>query len=195
MWNRSAGAEGRDQLYRRYLRLSPRLRRICPPNRYGIYFERLIDYRGGARGVAGGTGVNQLEHVIKAFVSGRGRTPIRHSALIAAVFDPEVDHTCQPRRGFPCMHHVTFEPHGRDGLGVTAFYATQYYYSKAYGNLLGLSRLGCFMADALSRQLVRISCVASVAQLGCSKKRARELLKAIGPLPSDVAQRAGDTRV
>jgi len=184
-WRGNAEEERREQLYERYLRLYPRLMHRHRANCHGTYFGRLIAYRGPDG--------NQLEHIIETF----GRGNHRHSALIAAVFDAEQDHSHQRRRGFPCMHEVTFELHGTDGLGITGFYATQYYYSKAYGNLLGLSRLGRFMAQVLQRQLVRVNCVASVAQLGSefTKKQARELLGAIGPLPGDAKQRTGGVRV
>jgi hypothetical protein len=57
-------------------------------------------------------------------------------------------------------------------LAITGFYATQYHLEKAYGNYLGLCRLGRFVASQLERRLVRMTCVASVVTKGSFSKRA-----------------------
>ena len=170
LWNPIAG---RQQLYDRYKLIMPRVLKH-PSNRYGVYFQRLIafgfipDYTGGMNQMAFGDslehrdGVNQLEHIIQTWHRGNHR----RSALHAAIFDPHRDHTHQRLRGFPCLHQVAFAPHGSDGLAVTGFYATQYIFERAYGNYLGLSRLGRFMAHEMGKQLTQVTCVASLAMRG-----------------------------
>ena len=49
---------------------------------------------------------------------------------------------------------------------MTGFYATQHVYEKAYGNYLGLCRLGQFVAHELGLRLVRMTCVTALAKLG-----------------------------
>jgi hypothetical protein len=190
IWNIN---DEREQLYSRYRNLVSRIisPRICNTNKYGIYFDRLIDYQRKDQRKAGNKGINQLEHIINTFLGNKCKPNHRHSALIATIFNPEEDHTNQRQRGFPCMHEVTFEQHGEDGLGITGFYATQYFFNKAYGNILGLCRLGRFMAHALGRQLVQVNCIASVAQPMCPKYQARELLKAINPYCDITEERLG----
>ena len=144
---------GREKLYARYYRLVPRLKKVCRANLHGTYFERLIDFRNEKERNAGVDVRNQLEQIISTFLGLVHKPNHRHSALVAAIFNPDEDHSDQQQRGFPCMHHVTFEQHGDSGLGITGIYATQYYFSKAYGNLLGLSRLGRFMAHAMGKKL------------------------------------------
>ena len=153
LWNPQVD---RQQLYERYRRIMPRVlwdRR----NRYGVYFQRLVaydhdaDYEGS---------MNQLEHIIQTWHGGNHR----RSALQAAIFDPRKDHTNQPMRGFPCLQQVAFAPEGRGGLAVTGFYATQYIFERAYGNYLGLCRLGRFMAQEMGRHLTQVTCVASPAK-------------------------------
>jgi len=151
IWRRCAG--DRQELYRRYEAIWPRIKK-CPANRYGVYFRRLTAFGQGKEKV------NQLEKILDAWSVGCHR----HSALHAAIFDPFQDHSASRQRGFPCLQQVAFHPHGgngRDGLSVVAFYATQLLLEKAYGNYLGLYRLGKFMAGELDLRLVRVVCVAS----------------------------------
>ena len=153
LWNPQAD---RRQLYDRYRRIMPRVLRDRR-NRYGVYFQRMIafDHDAAYQG-----GVNQLEKIIETWHGGNRR----RSAFQAAIFDPRKDHSNQPLRGFPCLQHVAFAQQGSDGLSVTGFYATQYIFERAYGNYLGLYRLGRFMAQEMGRQLTQVTCVASPAK-------------------------------
>lgn len=151
LWNPQAN---RQQLYERYRRIMPQ---VLHKNRYGVYFQRLIafDHDPAHEG-----GVNQLEKIIQAWKRGIRR----RSAFQAAIFDPRRDHSNQPLRGFPCLQQIAFAQQGSDGLSVTGFYATQYMFERAYGNYLGLSRLGRFMAQEMGRELTQVTCVASPAK-------------------------------
>jgi hypothetical protein len=151
----------RQQLFDRYSRVLPRLRKHTlnqhRPNQYGLYFERLM---------AHGTGqVNQLKHIIETWQGGNHR----RSALQAVIFDPVQDHTHQRMRGFPCLQQVTFAP-APEGLTVMGFYGVQYIFDRAYGNYLGLCRLGQFMAYEMGLPLVRMLCVTGIAELGTTTK-------------------------
>lgn len=152
LWNPEAN---RQELYERYVRILPRIRKHRG-NRYGLYFERLILF-GHDDNLQGG--VNQLEHIIQTWNAGNHR----RTALQAAVFDPQRDHTNQRRRGFPCLQQVAFARHGDDGLAVTGFYPTQYMFERAYGNYLGLCRLGRFMAHEMGLSLAQVTCIATPA--------------------------------
>ncbi len=159
LWNPDAP---RSELYRRFARVLPRIIRMRRSNRHGTYFQRLISYGAG--------GVNQLEHILETWHRGNHR----RSALFATVADPLLDHTHQRQRGFPCLHYISFTPEGLSGLAVTAVYATQYIFDKAYGNYLGLCRLGHFIAHEMQRDLCRVTCFAAVASRGDIGKRAAE---------------------
>ncbi len=141
----------RVQLYKRYEKILPRLRKY-PGNRNGLYFERMISH--------GPTRVNQLEHIILTWKGGNRR----RSAFYAAIVDPSRDHTHQRQRGFPCLQHVAFTPEGEHGLAVTGFYNTQYLFQRAYGNYVGLCRLGEFVAHEFGLALSRMTCVAAVGK-------------------------------
>ena len=151
MWNRHAT---REELFERYLMMLPHLRRLHAGNKYGLYFERLIGFDCDSEGRCG---VNQLEHILSTWNRGNRR----RTALQAALFDPRKDHTHQPRRGFPCLQQVSFAPTKTGGLAVTGFYATQYVVERAYGNYLGLCRLGQFMAHEMGLKLDRMTCIAT----------------------------------
>jgi len=177
LWNPAAPGA---QLFDRYRALWPRLKHV-PQNRLGTYFERLIAYDAN--------GHNQLERIISMYRKGIRR----RSALQASVFDPLRDQMATRRRGFPCLHQVAFLPIGADGLAVTAFYATQYIFDRAYGNYLGLARLGAFVAHETNRRLQQVVCIAAVARLGeeVSMGSARALRDEVGPLVALAAPIAG----
>jgi len=161
LWNPK---KGRKQLFERYLKILPWVRK-CPANRYGVYFERLIAFQ---ENVENG---NQLEHIIHTYLEGNHRI----SALQAIIFDPLRDHTNQRRRGFPCLQSVSFTPIGEKELSVIGFYPHQYLFAKAYGNYLGLCRLGEFMAHELRRELVEMTCVVGKETLEVSMNTVTQL--------------------
>ena len=170
LWN---PASDRHSLYDRYMKVFPRIRKE-QANRHGMYFHRMISY-GDAR-----TGVNQLEFILDAFL--RGVT--RRSALQLAIIDPHLDHVRTRQRGFPCLHQVAFTPGADGSLVLTAFYATQHIFHKAYGNYLGLAELGAFFAQETGRHLTRVTCVAANATRGekITVAAARTFLNAV-PYP------------
>lgn len=145
----------RELLYKRYCTIFSRIRKH-PANRNGVYFQRLIAF-GSDKNVE--NGVNQLEHIIKTWHRGNHR----RSALQASVVDPHRDHTNQRQRGFPCLQQVAFAPVDNGGLSVTGFYAKQHMFERAYGNYLGLCRLGHFMAHAMELTLSEVICIATPA--------------------------------
>lgn len=168
LWDPTDGAE---KLFDRYERIWPRIKRH-PSNRRGTYFRRLTAH--GARGSS--KGVNQLRHIIETYRSGNHR----RSALQGAIFDPSQDHTHSRRQGFPCLQQVSFLPCSGNGLAVVGFYATQYLFERAYGNFLGLCRLGRFMAAEMGLTLAQMTSIAAVAQLGNVSKNA------VGDLAEDL---------
>lgn len=174
MWNQTVG---RQNLFDRYLKILPRLRSASTKNRHGIYFERMI---------AGGPEQhpNQLDFVISAYCS---RDDVRRSMLQIGVFNPTLDVTSAAQRGFPCLQHVTFAPVG-DCLTVNAFYATQYMVERAYGNYLGLCRLGAFAAKEMGLKLSRVTCYSGIAMSDGPKGNLAQILAAVNqiePLTED----------
>lgn len=147
-WNPQAP---RTALFDRYRRSLPRIKKASTKNRLGLYFERLID--GGPPKQP-----NQLEFIIGAYLE---RPSIRRSVLQVAIYDAKTDLTKAALRGFPCLQHVTFSPVD-GGLNVNAFYATQYAFERAYGNYLGLCRLGRFVAHELDLTLTRVTCFTGI---------------------------------
>ena len=155
LWNQTMS---RQSLYKRYLNNVAYIRRF-PGNQNGVYFQRLISF-GHDKETQKGE-VNQLEHIICTWKKGNHR----RSALQAALFDPYKDHTHQRQRGFPCLQQVAFANIGKKHLQVTGFYATQYIFGRAYGNYLGLCRLGQFMAHEMGLSLSKVVCIAALEKL------------------------------
>ncbi len=153
-WAISGG--NRKSLFELYSKSFGRMKAMYPSkNGRGLYFQRLMMYgRGPCEG-------NQLEWIISQYMA---RTGVRRSMLQASIFDPSKDHVATAQLGFPCLQHVSFEPTSA-GLVVNAFYATQQIFDKAYGNYLGLTHLGKFMAHELGVDLERVNIFVGVAKL------------------------------
>ena len=154
-------ADSAQRLYERYQSIWPRIKHHHQ-NRRGVYFRRLTAYQPDGRP---GEPVNQIQHIIDTFRQGNHR----RSALQAAVFDPTRDHTNCRQQGFPCLQQVAFVPAEHEGLCVTGFYPTQYLFERAYGNYVGLCRLGRFVAHQMGLPFARMVCVASVARRSDTK--------------------------
>lgn len=166
LWN---PAKPRSELFRRYSALVKRIRSF-PQNHRGVYFQRMIDYPVDGESAS----VNQIEHVISTYENGNHR----RSALQLGIFSPRVDHTNSRQLGFPCLQQVTFAPQTiHDSLCVTGFYAFQYLFARAYGNYLGLARLGRFVAHELQMKLGRVVCVAAVAKLEVPAAHLKSILE------------------
>jgi hypothetical protein len=159
--------EDREKLFKEYDLMWPLIKK-CVRNRRGTYFRRLSAY--GKPGDV--KKVNQLHEIIAKWQSGNHC----HSALQAGVFDPFQDHVKTRIPGFPCLQQVVFHPHGAngaEGMTLVALYANQLLLEKAYGNYVGLFRLGRFMAGEMGLELRGIICVASNLKLSdrSGKKR------------------------
>ena len=154
LWN---SGESRQKLFERYTAILPRLRKASRKNAHGIYFERMIlNGRNNAP--------NQLEFALNAYGPG-----MRRSVLQVGVFDPKKDHSAGRRLGFPCLQHLSFVPDADGYLSVNAFYASQFMVERAYGNYLGICRLGRFVAHELGTPLTRVTCHIGLATLDSSK--------------------------
>lgn len=175
LWNPRMDGEG---LYARYQRILPFIKKADHHNRYGTYFARMVDY--------GEKHKNQLDFIIKAYRGGIHR----RSALQAAIYNPVLDQRKQPLRGFPCLQQVAFIPYPRLGeLAIHGFYATQYLFERGYGNLLGLARLGDFMARQMGLRLSRVTSTASAARYGTiARNKLRSLEKLAREILGDFSQ-------
>ena len=170
VWRRSRG--DRHAFFRIYVENLPRYAAIEGLNRKGTYFSRLVafdtDARTGERVLHRAAALpmdgNQLENVINTLTEDRIR---RDSALQASIFDAARDHSAAAYQSFPCMQHVTFlRTTDRRSLVLNAFYATQQIVRKAYGNFLGLCRLGQFVATESGLTFDRLNVYVGSEKLG-----------------------------
>lgn len=165
LWNPAAS---RAVLFKRYLDILPKIRKLTRKNVRGTYFERMIT--GGPPGRE-----NQLEFGIDTYLACSG---VRRSVLQVAIFDPNRDHSAAALLGFPCLQHVTFAPSDQ-GLCLNAFYAAQYMAERAYGNYLGLCRLGQFVAHEMELPLARLTCFTGIAECEMAKAKLAPVLRVI----------------
>jgi len=166
LWNSNKPA---TDLYDRYNGILPYLKKASRKNRRGLYFERMIT--GGPASEE-----NQLEFALSHYAA---RSGSRRSMLQIGIFQPQLDHSNAAYLGFPCLQQVSFAPTD-NGVSVCAFYAVQYMIERAYGNYLGLCRLGRFVAHRLQRPLASVTCIAGIAELDSGKGSVRQLLQQMG---------------
>jgi thymidylate synthase len=168
-WQRSN--HDRNKLFDTYIKNFPRIQDLAPTkNHRGLYFERLIAFGSGPNNG------NQLEYIISQYIISQYKSPpgVRRSMFQASIFDPKRDHVIDPRPPFPCLQHVSFIPQ-KKSLILNAFYATQQVFNKAYGNYLGLCRLGDFMAHEMGLSFERMNCFVGVAKMDNIPKKSPTL--------------------
>jgi thymidylate synthase len=174
LWNKT---RERELLYQRYKRIFPRLKKIEKKNNLGLYFERLIAYDPNENADPDSNKSNQLENIIQVYTSRKG---VRRSVLQTSIFDPRRDHSPRTYLKFPCLQHVTFAPCGDGrGMAVNGFYAIQYLFERAYGNYLGLCRLGNFVAHGIGLELTQMNCTVGVGELDVSNNKIEHLIKGL----------------
>lgn len=169
LWREANG--DRKLLYATYLENLPSyVAMAASKNNRGLYFARLIAYHSNPRtgerlaylrqDIEAADG-NQLEFIIQ-----NCRASTRRSMFQASIFDPARDHTRAAQLGFPCLQHVSFVPDFKaKTLMVNAFYATQQAFERAYGNFLGLCRLGAFVAHETGLALTRMTCFVGIEKM------------------------------
>ncbi len=129
-------------------------------NKRGSYFQRLVDLNGG------GKGPNQLKWILDEYhAHPKAR---RTSKFQATTFDPVRDYSSTGQLEFPCLQQVSFTFED-GGLTLNGFYATQQIARKAYGNYLGLSRLGAFMGAEMGLRFEQLNVFVGLAKMDVAK--------------------------
>lgn len=158
-WEIAAG--DRDLFFEVYIESFQRVQAFNPRNnKRGSYFQRLVDLKGEGRGP------NQLKWMLDDYDQHpRAR---RTSKFQATTFDPARDYSSTGQLEFPCLQQVSFT--FEDGaLQLNAFYATQQIARKGYGNYLGLSRLGAFVASQMNLRFEQLNVFVGVAKMDVGK--------------------------
>ena len=174
-------------LYERYVGMLPVLLRVRA-NNSGTYFSRMVTWPGKEAG-----GTNQLDlrifRIRGEFANGRRTNntldiDVGADALLSEplagvqILVPSGQRT----RGFPCLVHIDLTLF--DGtLHCVAVYRHQNLITKAYGNLVGLSRLMHFLCEQTGAECGELVVHATLAdaELG-HRARPRELVESIGAL-------------
>jgi len=143
-----------QSLYSRYAEMLPILQTVHA-NRLGTYFQRMTHWTVGNRSV------NQLADRIYYLRRARRRHLGRYNlGDIAVAVESEAAATREAidagvqvyastdrrRYGFPCLVHVDLSVHDHR-LHMLAVYRHWYLVTKAYGNMVGLSRLLAFLCE------------------------------------------------
>ncbi len=156
----------------------------------GTYFGRMISWPGKTGG-----GTNQLAARIKTLRAARhrniGQRNLEDVAVAgeAELLDPSLGlqiYAANDRReyGFPCLVHVDLTLY-QHRINMAATYRHQYLVTKAYGNLLGLSRLLKFLAQQTGFQVGELMINATFADAQHDSYSKTELAKLIAAARSE----------
>ena len=158
-WDISGG--DREAFFELFIESFKRVQDFNPRNnKRGSYFQRLVDLNGN------GKGPNQLKWMLDDYeLHPKAR---RTSKFQATTFDPARDHSSTSLLEFPCLQQVSFT-FDSGALHLNAFYATQQIARKAYGNYLGLARLGAFMASQMKLRFEQLNVFVGMAQMDVKK--------------------------
>jgi len=180
LYRHGPGAEARERLYRLHARTMRVQKRYSKKD---SYFDRLVNWPG-----AEGEPVNQLELLIDRMSKQLARTGPLSSAYELAlshptdgvggearVYTPGVDRRLM---SFPCLSHISLTLVGGK-LHLSALYRNQDFIARAYGNYLGLARIGEFVAAETGCELGEVLCLATHADsgMGLSRQTATDLIK------------------
>ncbi len=155
----------RQRLYELHAKAQRMQQRMRGPENY---FNRLVAYP-----VPGSEPFNQLEYVVDRLINQRKpRKGGRGGALSSAYEvgfttdggDLRIQAPGQDRNtmGFPCMSHISFTLE-HDVLNLAALYRNQHFVARAYGNYVGLARIGGFIAQEVGVELGEVLCLATHA--------------------------------
>lgn len=104
------------------------------------YFERLVGTYMPANGVPEQIGDDKLSALIDKLANWPNDVQAAlyiHNSMPSDTFRV---------RGSPCLQYIQFRPHSGNRLDLVALYRSHDYSAKALGNLVGLQRLGRFVA-------------------------------------------------
>jgi hypothetical protein len=158
-------------LFATYRKIYDRLKR-CRANAKGTYFKRMIDYEPFVGEGFVVTPVNQLEKVITDLKTAAPR----RSGLQLVIFDPTRDHIHSPYLKFPCLQQVSVSKDDHGNIMLMALYPLHYLIERAYGNYLGLLRLGQFVAKECGLKFRSMTCIAATGKREMTKEACSPLL-------------------
>jgi hypothetical protein len=181
LWDQNCPASDLFYRYvnRAYPRLIARAKKANRNWRFGTYFHRMIAPDGDPTH-------NQLAHVINRW---NGSNTNNSMALQISCREPAHDVNTNPYPSFPCLQQIGISWTGTGNnkqLWLNAFYPLQDMVERAYGNYLGLCRLGVFLAHYMNGcRFAGLNCYVAKPTLGGPNKcDLRELQKAVASAAS-----------
>ncbi|QEH79836.1 hypothetical protein EIK56_17535 [Sphingomonas sp. C8-2] len=172
---------GSDEFYEYYLDVVlPKVRKV-----WGTYFERMtVRYNDdNTPMMRGDRRLNPLDVLIEK-LKGRIENPPKTTthyevslddiALEIATYNPRTDG--KYNLGGPCLSHISFKIDRDAVLRLSAFYRSHWYIERALGNLIGLSRLQCFVAQCTGAKVGPLTIIAAeaVLDLGAKNRKASD---------------------
>jgi hypothetical protein len=137
------------------------------------YFERLTRTHALANGTYRSFGENRLKSIVE-------KLGAWSTSSAAAMYAPTAHPDDAIRKlGAPCLQYVQFRALPDGGLKVFALYRSHEYFDKALGNLIGLDRLGRFVAEEVNRVYVGQTVFSINPMTMASKAKLREYVDAI----------------
>ncbi len=137
----------RKELYKRYIECHERGKRIHRKTAWGTYFDRMIRF-GKCE-----CKTNQLENIIHA-LSNWSKNP--KASLVIHTSSADTD---KPKpRGLPCLQYIALLCPDKDTASMLAVYRNHDFFSKAFGNFIGLGQLLKFICNETKREPGTLVC-------------------------------------
>ena len=150
-----------------------RRRRIKFSNWKHTYFERLTRTYARPHGPYQPYGENRLKVIIEKLGSWRTSSA---AAMYVATAHPNDGIV---KLGAPCLQYVQFKALPDGGLKLFALYRSHEYFNKTLGNLIGLDRLGRFVAGQVGRTYVGQTVFSVNPMTMASKAKLREYVVSV----------------
>lgn len=149
----------RNELYEEYAKTHERAQKIHRNRgrRWGTYFDRMIRF--------GTKQVNQLDKVITVLNSWQNNPK---SALVIHTSSAETDN---PRPlGGPCLQYVELLCPDKNTVSMLAVYRNHDFFSKAFGNFIGLGQLLKYICQETGRNPGTLVCHSAHADYQTTKE-------------------------
>ncbi|MBI3187267.1 MAG: hypothetical protein HYZ31_05250 [Gammaproteobacteria bacterium] len=149
----------RNNLYAKYVATHERAKKMHKDRgrRWGTYFDRMIRF--------GNAPVNQLDRIVDALNNWKNNP---RSALVIHTSSADTD---RPRPlGGPCLQYIELLCPDKDTISMLAVYRNHDFFSKAFGNFIGLGQLMKFLCEETNRKPGNLVCHSAHADYQTTKK-------------------------
>ena len=152
----------RIQLYEKYISVHEKSKKINKRTKHtwGTYFDRIIRFGDGES--------NQLEKVINALTTWN-----RNPKANLVIHTSSIDLDTPKIMGSPCLQYIQLLCPNKNTISMLAIYRNHDFFSKAFGNFIGLGQLLKFVCNETNRRPGALVCHSAHAYYSSPKTQLR----------------------